>query len=199
MGALEDIDPVKISRRQDDLLPTVQALVELWQDGPHDLINSPFSLPSVVPDPFDHMRDEPELSIHITNTEPELLEQSFERLPATKIVVSPGEGAVGFNGDRGCEKYALGRRFYISEKHYMSLASPQAEAGDLIAVLFGSKVPFILRRHGDAFRLISETHVQGIVDSEVMQEVDEGRLRAAMLSIVIGFSTLSSSQWRTEA
>jgi hypothetical protein len=48
MGALEDIDPVKISRPQDDLLPTVQALAELWQDGPHDLINSPFSLPSVV-------------------------------------------------------------------------------------------------------------------------------------------------------
>jgi hypothetical protein len=66
------------------------------------------------------MRDEPELSIHITNTELELLEQSSEPLPATKIVVSPGEAAVDFNGDRGCEKYALGRRFYISEKHYMA-------------------------------------------------------------------------------
>ena len=50
----------------------------------------------------------------------------------------------------------------------MGLRPPQAEEGDVVAVFFGSDVPFVLRPQEDKFRLIRETHVQGIMDGEVI-------------------------------
>ncbi|KAL6862071.1 hypothetical protein J3F83DRAFT_221824 [Trichoderma novae-zelandiae] len=44
------------------------------------------------------------------------------------------------------EKYALGRRFFITKKGYFGLGPQNTEPGDRIAVLFGSGVPFGLRR-----------------------------------------------------
>jgi hypothetical protein len=101
-----------------------------------------------------------------------------------KIVVRPGENAIGFNGDNKCEKYALGRRFFVSKKNYMGLAPPQAEVSDVIAVLFGCHTPFVLRRHGNYFKLIGETHVQGIMDGEVMEAVRAGGLEGKMVSLI---------------
>lgn len=160
-----------------------EVLAELWLDGPHDLINSPFSLPSVVPDPYDHERGDPEIKVEVTSTEPELLD-SRPPSPTTKIRICPGENAIGFNGDKGCEKYALGRSFFVTQKNYLGLAPPQAEPGDVIAILFGSNVPFVLRRQGNAFKLIGETHVQGIMNGEVIEELENGHVRAEILCII---------------
>jgi hypothetical protein len=70
----------------------------------------------------------------------------------------------------------MGRRFFVSKMNYMGLAPPQAEVSDVIAVLFGCHTPFVLRRHGDCFKVIGETHVQGIMDGEVMEAVRAGGL-----------------------
>ena len=59
----------------------------------------------------------------------------------------------------------------------MGLGSPQAEVGDVVAVFFGSDVPFVLRPQEDKFRLIGETHVQGIMDEEVIDSWKHGIAR----------------------
>ena len=46
-------------------------------------------------------------------------------LPKKKTIVSPADDCEGFNGDNGAEKYALGRRFFVTEKQYFGLATSQ--------------------------------------------------------------------------
>jgi len=68
----------------------------------------------------------------------------------------------------------------------MGLAPPYAKSGNDIAVLFGSKVPFILRKGDDASDhclLIGETHVQGIMDDKVMIFLGEGNVKAEIITL----------------
>ncbi|KAF2801903.1 uncharacterized protein BDZ99DRAFT_455360 [Mytilinidion resinicola] len=55
------------------------------------------------------------------------------------------ERAALFPGDYGAEKYALGRRFFISERGYLGLCPAESQRGDRIAVMMDSRVPFVLR------------------------------------------------------
>lgn len=59
----------------------------------------------------------------------------------------------------------------------MGLGPPQAEVGDIVAVFFGSEVPLVLRPQDDKFRLIGETHVQGIMDGEMIEWWNDGNAR----------------------
>ena len=77
---------------------------------------------------------------------------------------------IGFEGDPGAERYALGRRFYITQKHYFGLAPPEAQHGDLVAILFGAAVPFVVRKVEGGYRLIGETHLQGIMNGEAFDK-----------------------------
>lgn len=54
-------------------------------------------------------------------------------IPKRKMIMSPAHDCEGFDGDRGAEKYALGRRFFVTEKQYFGLAPPQARQGDKVA------------------------------------------------------------------
>lgn len=136
------------------------SLAKTWENGRYDLLNSPFFLPNVVPDPF-------------------LRYRSPDPVYTLMSQVS--------NGLPGTHEYALGRRFIITEKGYMGLAPPECEEGDKIAVLFGSDVPFVLRRcigNMEEFELVGEAHIQDIMDGEVMQLLDAGDLESRTFRIV---------------
>ncbi|KAE9362593.1 HET-domain-containing protein [Stipitochalara longipes BDJ] len=72
------------------------------------------------------------------------------------------------------------RRFIISEKGYMGLAPAMAEPGDRIAVLFGGKVPYILRQNktgnSTTWTFIGDSYVHGIMDGEVIKKLDAGEV-----------------------
>lgn len=64
----------------------------------------------------------------------------------------------------------LYRRFFITEKGYLGLGPGRTEVGDQVCVLFGGKMPFILRRVLNHFKLIGESYVYGIMDGEGLQQ-----------------------------
>jgi hypothetical protein len=43
---------------------------------------------------------------------------------------------------------------------------------DQVCVLMGSKIPHVIRRHGDIYRFVGECHMYGIMDGEVLQGLD---------------------------
>lgn len=59
------------------------------------------------------------------------------------------------------------RRFFLIEHERMGLAPSEAETGDIYIIL-GASVPFVLKPEGDAFKLIGECYVQGIVKGEAL-------------------------------
>ena len=154
-----------LQRKHDDLAGT-------WLNGPHDLINSPFLLPSVIPDPYSHERDALDAVFEVTERSPEwnaLVVDDEKPPPQHNIKVMPGPSSNDSRAGKNCEKYAVGRRFLVTDGNFMGLGPPQAEVGDVVAVFFGSDVPHVLRPRKDKFRLIGEAHIQGIMDGEVIE------------------------------
>ena len=59
----------------------------------------------------------------------------------------------------------------ITQKKYMGLVPDRAMVGDLIYVLYGCEMPFILRRYWrSCFRLIGHGEFEGLVFSDAIVE-----------------------------
>lgn len=62
---------------------------------------------------------------------------------------------------------SLGRLPFITKQGSLGLSSVHIKPGDVVAVILGSQVPFVLRPHGEGrYLVISEAYVDGIMDGE---------------------------------
>jgi hypothetical protein len=69
------------------------------------------------------------------------------------------------------------RRFYITKKGYYGLAHNEARQGDLVCILLGGNVPFVLRKEKESyFTLIGESYTHGLMNGEAMKDLEEGRV-----------------------
>jgi hypothetical protein len=82
------------------------------------------------------------------------------------------------------------RRLLVTQNKWMGMFPRQAAPGDLIAVLFGSNVPWVIRRiepsaagHMQSYRLIGECYVHGQMDGSVIGELNRGILSAQLLNL----------------
>jgi hypothetical protein len=66
------------------------------------------------------------------------------------------------------------RAFFVTEAGYMGLAPLGTKAGDGVAVLLGCAVPLVMRRSDDYFELVGDTYVCGMMEGEIIDEVDAG-------------------------
>lgn len=63
------------------------------------------------------------------------------------------------------------RCFFVTSKGYMGLGPNAMQIGDIVCVLFGCKVPFILRPMGGYYLLVGDSYIHGIMDGEAMAAV----------------------------
>lgn len=65
-----------------------------------------------------------------------------------------------------------GKRPFVTKKGYVGMTPQTSEPGDLVIVLFGGQVPFVLRsvlRYQEAFfNLLGEAYCDGIMDGEML-------------------------------
>lgn len=62
---------------------------------------------------------------------------------------------------------SLGRLPFVTRKGHLGLSSVRIASGDVIAVILGSQVPFVLRSHSEGkYQVIGEAYVDGIMDGE---------------------------------
>jgi len=67
-------------------------------------------------------------------------------------------------------EYLHNRRPFISTEGYVGLVPAHSRPGDIICILYGAIVPFVLRRATNgAFKLIGEAYVYGIMDGEILE------------------------------
>lgn len=66
------------------------------------------------------------------------------------------------------------RCFGTTAEGYMGLFPSAAQVGDLVCVLFGGVVPFLLREHVGYFELVGECYVHGVMEGQAVegQKVD---------------------------
>ena len=76
------------------------------------------------------------------------------------------------------------RRLATSETGYMGLVSHQAQIGDVIYMLWGGSVPYLLRPKGDGFWIVGECYVHGLMDGEAMNLFKQGKTDIKEISII---------------
>jgi hypothetical protein len=71
--------------------------------------------------------------------------------------------------ENSCLNFALNSRgFFRSLKGYMGLARYDVMEGDLICILHGGQVPFIVRRDRECYVFKGECYIHGLMDGEGM-------------------------------
>lgn len=69
------------------------------------------------------------------------------------------------------------RVFLRASQGLKGTGSQFVKPGDILVILFGSPVPFILRRHGTFYHLISDCYIHGLMDGEAIQIWEDGELK----------------------
>jgi hypothetical protein len=70
------------------------------------------------------------------------------------------------------EKWASKRRFCTTENSRLGCVPTAAKEGDIICVLYGSEVPYILRRiEGGGYMVVGECYINGIMHGEALSDV----------------------------
>ncbi|USP72802.1 putative heterokaryon incompatibility protein 6, OR allele-like [Curvularia clavata] len=70
---------------------------------------------------------------------------------------------------------SLGRLPFVTQKGHLGLSSDRIMKGDVIAIIAGSQVPFILRPQDKGqFSVVSEAYVDGIMDGEAVGTSEYG-------------------------
>lgn len=79
--------------------------------------------------------------------------------------------------------FCLNRKFIVTREGRMGIGPTGTESGDLIFVLFGGGVPYILRRQDSAFLLVGESYVRGLMGGEAVQAWQRGELAEEMIEL----------------
>ena len=66
------------------------------------------------------------------------------------------------------EKFIRGRTFFVTAERYMGLAPEATRSGDLVCVIFGCQLPFIVREDAGQHLLVGECYAQGLMGGESM-------------------------------
>ena len=73
-------------------------------------------------------------------------------------------------------KVCHGRCFFVTGKGYMGLGPPEMQKEDLVAVLLGGSVPFVLHaEEQEQFSLVGESYVHGLMNGEALEELETKR------------------------
>ena len=75
------------------------------------------------------------------------------------------------------------RTFFITREGHMGLGPRNIEPGDVVCILVGAQVPFVLRASNDGYALLGECYCHGIMYGEAVRQAD-GR-EAVLRDLVI--------------
>jgi hypothetical protein len=95
----------------------------------------------------------PHTQVHATDTE---LEQNLGGLELSVGIAGPHQAS-------------LGRRLFLTDKGYLGLTLKHVQIGDVVAILSGGQLPFVLRKVQGHYTLIGEAYVDGIMDGEAVE------------------------------
>ena len=95
----------------------------------------------------------------------------------TRVTAESGSKGVAARFSRVAGRHCSNRRFFASEKGYYGIGPQVMWQGDVCCVLFGARVPFILRPvQGRMYQLLGESYVHGTMRGEVVNLWKKGIL-----------------------
>ncbi|PVH68035.1 HET domain-containing protein [Cadophora sp. DSE1049] len=79
--------------------------------------------------------------------------------------------------------FCLNRRFIITSKGCIGIGPEETQSGDLVSVIFGGGVPYILRKQETGFVFVGESYIHGLMSGEAVQAWQRGDLAEEILEL----------------
>jgi hypothetical protein len=76
------------------------------------------------------------------------------------------------------------RRIFRTKNGSCGLGPQCMRTGDIVVVLYGGETPYVLRPHGDKYLLMGETYIDGIMNGQIIDEMEAGRLQEQEFCLV---------------
>src|SRR6266536_3325264 len=70
------------------------------------------------------------------------------------------------------------RKFFLLQNGYFGLGPAIMKPGDVVGVVLGASVPFILRRYGECYKVVGECYAHGLMGGEAVRMWKKGDLSA---------------------
>ncbi|PVH91893.1 hypothetical protein DM02DRAFT_620261 [Periconia macrospinosa] len=68
----------------------------------------------------------------------------------------------------------IGRGVFTTVEGLVGLCPRDTDEGDLVCILYGCRLPFILRKHGRSYEFIVPAYVDGAMNGEVFHDSQKG-------------------------
>ncbi|KAH7088077.1 HET domain-containing protein [Paraphoma chrysanthemicola] len=101
-----------------------------------------------------------------------------EMLEALKTISNGGDQASYLSLARN---FCHNRSFVVTENGRVGIGPLGTRPGDLVAVIFGGGVPYIIRQEGSSFLVVGETYIYGLMSGEAIEEWRKGQLEEKAL------------------
>ncbi|CZR69630.1 uncharacterized protein PAC_19530 [Phialocephala subalpina] len=75
-------------------------------------------------------------------------------------------------------------RFVVLHEGYIGLAPGNVRVGDLVCIIFGCRLPVVLRKEDGRYIFIGSCYVHGIMDGEAMDQFQGGKLKGETFILV---------------
>ncbi|XP_014551279.1 hypothetical protein COCVIDRAFT_113339 [Bipolaris victoriae FI3] len=83
------------------------------------------------------------------------------------------------------KNFAINRRFFVTKQGRLGLGPKWTKKGDVVSVLFGSGLPYILRPKGNTqFMLLGESYTHSLMNGESIEAWRSGRLKDQYLDLL---------------
>lgn len=109
-----------------------------------------------------------------------LINKTLEDRGLRSKIVDPSGYLADFHGDwRGYEARYIytcrNRRIFRTKRGYYGLGPACMQVGDIAVVLFGGRVPYILRSMPTDFAFLGESYIDDIMHGQVFDELGDGQ------------------------
>jgi hypothetical protein len=74
------------------------------------------------------------------------------------------------------------RRLFVTTGGHLGLGPPGALSGDVVAIIGGADMPFLLRRDGERWKLVGETYVDSVMNGEAVYSLHRGVGHSGLLN-----------------
>lgn len=125
---------------------------------------------------------------YTANREFEIAGVTLEQLAKHVVTVNEGEPQrnekIQLELDRRIRCLSIEDVLATTEKGYVGKMPREVQPEDLVVILFGGKLPFILRAWGDEFILLRFCNVPGIMHGEAVRDYENGRYEAREFTLI---------------
>lgn len=94
--------------------------------------------------------------------------------------------AISIGGDPAsyaslAKNFCHNRSFVVTSNGYIGISSLGTQPEDIVAIIFGGGVPYMIRKHDDYFLFVGESYIHGLMNGEAVHKWREGKLKEEVL------------------